>query len=398
MTEGEVSDVRQSMVTFSEGLPQAIHHRVQSLLTWLTGRPLPGQTPWHRSTPNEQIFAALFWLLLGVFGGYFLLATATSWLLLPAAWLCVVSSARRLQVSIFHATVHTAFTGSKKLDRWIGELISVVLFISPYDQYYFEHVILHHPVETFGTVKDPDLAFLMRLGFKPGMSKRRLWLRLALTVFSPAFHALFFAARLRANFVGSADRPTGRGRALASYVFNAGLLSAVAYTGQWGAFLLCWIVPMTFLYQASALLQFVSEHRWLIQRQPGEPAKTYVSRMTVGRFLGSRYPAEGGLASKGLWSLKMLYHVLCRVAVLVQGLPDHDWHHRHPRSTEWPNSVYARQLDNDTGHKGWPDEYQEVWGINAAIDAVFDQLSSLSPEVVSEDSQSRGAIEFPSAM
>lgn len=399
MTDGDVSDVRESMVALSEGLPRVLHEWGQHLLTWFTGRPLPGQTPWHRSTPNQQILAAVVWLFAGAFGGYFLLtATTMLWPLLPVAWLCVVSSARRLQVSIFHVTVHAAFTGNKRADRLIGELISVVLFISPYDHYYFEHVVLHHPVETFGTIKDPDLAFLVMLGFKPGMTKRELWQRLLATVFSPKFHLLFFAARLKANFVGSRGRPTSRARLAAAYVFNAGLLAAVAYANLWYAFLLCWFFPLTLLYHVSAILQFVCEHRWLLKRLPDEPAKMYVSRMTVGRFLGSRFPAKGGLAAKGLWSLKMLGHGLSRVAVMVNGLPEHDWHHRHPRSKEWPNSVYARQFDNDSGHKGWPEEYQEVWGLFTAIDTVFDQLSSLPPEAASDEPEPRGAVGFPSAM
>ena len=90
MTDGEVSDVRESMVALSEGLPQVLHEWVQHLLTWFTGRPLPGQTPWHRSTPNQQLLAAVVWLFAGAFGGYFLLtATTTLWPLLPMAWLCV---------------------------------------------------------------------------------------------------------------------------------------------------------------------------------------------------------------------------------------------------------------------------------------------------------------------
>lgn len=394
MLESDVSDVRQSMVVVSERLPGVLHRWVQNFLTWLTGRALPGQSPLFKSTPTLQVLAATFWLLGGVIGGGVLLTSkAPLWPLLPVMWLCVVSSARRFQVSIFHASVHTAFTGNKKVDRWIGEVISLVLFIATYDQYYSDHVLLHHPAETFGTVNDPDFAFLDKLGFKPGMTKRELWARLANTIFSPRFHLLFFAARVKANFFASGLR-----RRIIAYAFNAVLLTAVIVSHQWLVFLLCWFIPMTVIYHICALLQFVCEHRWLLQRQRNEPTKLHVARLTVGRFLGSAYRADGSFAEKGLWFLKMIGHSLCRIAVLVAGLPDHDWHHRHPRSKDWPVSVYARQRDIDSGHPGWPENYQEVWGLFTAIDAVFELLSSMPPELASVEPLAKSTVEFPAAM
>jgi hypothetical protein len=394
MTESDVSDVRQSMVLVSERLPVVLHRCVQNFLTWLTGRALPYQEPLFNSTPTLQILAATFWLLFGAIGGYVLLTSKTPlWLLLPVMWLCIVSSARRFQVSIFHSAVHTVLTGNKKLDRWIGEVVSVVLFIATYNQYYSDHVLLHHPAETFGTVNDPDFVFLAQIGFKPGMTKRELWLHLAITIFSPRFHILFFAARVKANFFSSGLR-----RKIAAYAFNTALLTAVIISNQWLAFLLCWFMPMTVLYHITALLQFVCEHRWLLQRQRNEPAKLHIARLTVGRFLGSAYPAHGGAAQKGLWILKMIGHSVCRLAVLVQGLPDHDWHHRHPRSKDWAVSIYARQRDIDTGHSGWPENYQEVWGLFAAIDAVFKLLSSMPPELVTVAASTKRVVEFPTTM
>jgi len=381
------------MVAVSERLPGVLHCWVQNFLTWLTGRATPGQSPLFRSTPTLQVGAAAFWLVFGAIGGYVAVTSQTiAWLLLPVMWLSVVSSARRFQVSIFHSSVHTVLTGNKRIDRWIGEAVSVVLFIASYDQYYRDHILLHHPAETFGTVLDPDFVFLAKLGFKPGKTKRQLWLQLARAVVSPRYHLLFFAARVKANLFG------GLRRSLLVFAFYGSLFAVVILTNQWRAVLLCWVLPITLLYQASALLQFVCEHRWLLQRQSDQSAKLHVGRLTVGRFLGAPYPTHRGPAAKALWFVKMIGHGLARIAVLVQGLPDHDWHHRHPRSREWANSVYERQRDMDANHPGWPEDYREVWGLLNAIDGVFELLSSMPPELVSVEPATTSLDEFVTAM
>ena len=76
-------------------------------------------------------------------------------------------------------------------------------------------------------------------------------------------------------------------------------------------------------------------------------------------------------------SLKMLYHLFCRLFVFVGDLPVHDWHHRHASSWQWPNAIYARQSEIDSGHPQWPEPYTEVWGLGEAIGSAFLILSKL---------------------
>src|SRR5205807_1878563 len=108
---------------------------------------------------------------------------------------------------------------------------------------------------------------------------------LVVTLFSPKFHYLFLAGRIKANMFTASPA-----RRAAAWVFTLVLIGTAVATGQVTTLLLAWYFPITFLYHISALLQFVCEHRWLTQREPDEPAKVHLARLTVGRFLGAAFP------------------------------------------------------------------------------------------------------------
>ena len=73
-------------------------------------------------------------------------------------------------------------------------------------------------------------------------------------------------------------------------------------------------------------------------------------------------------------------HLIARLAVVTSDLPVHDWHHRHERSIHWPDALYERQRDIDSGCPEWGEPYTEVWGIGPAIDAVLGTLAVLDPD------------------
>src|SRR5438874_2352071 len=60
----------------------------------------------------------------------------------------------------------------------------------------------HHGPD-YGTESDPDFAFLLLLGIRPGTPRRELWRCLFRTLASPRFHWLFLKSRLRSNFVSA---------------------------------------------------------------------------------------------------------------------------------------------------------------------------------------------------
>lgn len=114
------------------------------------------------------------------------------------------------------------------------------------------------------------------------------------------------------------------------------------------------------------------------------PARLSRGRLTLGRFVGDATPSRDlpmaqWLRAWGRWSIRLLLlHIPTRLCVLPGDLCQHDWHHRHPRG-DWSNAGYERQRDLAVGCPGWPEPYAEVWGLDCAIDLVFQGLASLPP-------------------
>ncbi len=373
-----ISSVRESMA----GLPGPL----QPLLTWLTGKPLSHQRPIWSWTPVAHLATAILVLLASVAASIFILsAPAAFWPLLIVSWMLTVGAARKCLVMICHQCVHNNFwqhknrEHAKVVNRWVDQGLSTVLLLQAYDDYKTDHVSVHHSVQ-LATPEDPDVKFLLILGFLPGMTRKELWAQLVRTLWSLQFHTTFFMARLKANF-GTAPRY----RRMMAWVYVVSLLALVAATNTWLAFLVAWAFPLTVLYHISALLQFTSEHRWLQVKDPTQPGKLILARLTSGRFLGDPVPpAELPLGFRSVawarWFLRIVFlHLPMRLFVLVGDLPQHDYHHRHPSSLDWPNAAYARQVDLDSGCPGWPEPYTEVWGLFNAIDATFDVLSRVPP-------------------
>ena len=199
---------------------------------------------------------------------------------------------------------------------------------------------IHHSVDGIVTLDDPDVKFLISLGFIPGMAVEALWRHLHLTLVSPRFHFKFLSARLRANFVTAPLY-----RRVTAMIFVATLLAIVGVNHAWVYLLIAYALPVTVLYNVSSLLQFLCEHSWLRVRLPGEGKKVHLARLTTGRFCGEATPPKGLSTTKAIfqwthWTCRMLLiHLPIRISVLVGDLPVHDYHHRHPRSSDWPNGM-----------------------------------------------------------
>lgn len=364
-------DVRESM----RRLPAWL----QPLLTWVTGKPLVGQEPLWRSTPWSSLATALVLLGVGTAASAWIsLLSPVWWGLLPGSWIITVGAARKLQVSIMHHCVHAKFTGNRRVDMMIAEVLSILLLVQNAVAYLHEHVSEHH-TKALATLSDPDFKFLLMLGFRPGMSVQALWRRMVLTCVDPRFHLLFLRFRFTSNFVSPSPW-----RRIVAAVYAATLLAVVALWGAWVPFVVAWVIPVTVLYHVSALLQFTSEHKWLRVRDPLQPRRLFLARLTSGRFSGEAAPPRGlprveSAAAWTRWGLRMtLVHLPARAIVLVGDLPQHDWHHRMI-NREWPDAAYSRQRDLQAGCPGWPERYSEVWGLVPALHAVFQVLSAVPP-------------------
>jgi hypothetical protein len=352
----------------------------QRLWTWYTGKPLPGQRP--RLRPSPWLYLAAN--LTGLFGS----AAASVWLLrdrppgwpllLLISWGLTVSCSRIASTVIAHQCMHRRFTGNTRFDRAVAQVLSTIVCTEAADDYFNDHIRLHHRKATFATMADPTITHLLHLGFLPGLSRRELWRRLLWTVVSPRFHLHFALQRLRQNLV----TPPLYRRAM-SLAWLTAVAALVHLNQAWGLFAAAILVPLVPFYQVVALLEFLSEHAWFKSKGEAGEGKAFHVSHSWGRFHGDPLPPPGlstgpRILQWGRWLLRAaLYHLPARVLVVPGDLVAHDYHHRMPSTFDWTTATFARQRDIDAGHPGWP-PYTDVWGLGNAIDRVFFILSEQS--------------------
>jgi fatty acid desaturase len=277
-----------------------------------------------------------------------------------------------------HFCSHNVALASRATNFALGEAISILTLSLNFSQYQSQHIRTHHGPKLLEPGDETHEFLVNFCGFKPGMSVPALWQHLWKTLFSPMFHLRFLGQRLRGCFLS--DDPKHNALALAVWV---GILTLVALTHSGLTFGLAYGLPVTVLFQMSSLLQNLVEHRWQVSSQSGQKPRRERGELTVAVFLGEatpQLPADATLIQKSLawsnWTLRMLfYHLPARALVMMGDIPCHDYHHRHPGSKDWPNYIFARQADLEAGGPGWPEPYQETWGLLEAIDETFKSLS-----------------------
>ncbi len=369
----EIQEIRDEL---SQRLPGGW---VQDFLTWLSAAPYTGQEPRYRRNVTDQLLEGLLKLLSGIWlaasayciGGWY-------WSLLPFGWACTVGGARHLQVTIVHQCIHHRFTGIVGIDYRIGQLLTALLLVQDYVSYRHDHVITHHKIRYFATIDDPDMAFLISLGFLPGMTKAQLWRNLFWTMVSPRFHGMFLRARFRANFVNPSWSRIG----LACLLWLPVLVFTV-WVNSWLYLLLVLAIPMGPLYHVSSLLQFVSEHYWLRVPQDGEDALTQYARQSHRRVLLAPAPPSDSptlpkLVGWACWCGQIAAMTLVRFTCLVGDLPVHDWHHLFPRDPQWPNAIWEREHRVHTHPVRGP-LFQDTRGLLLAIDRCLGSISAAPP-------------------
>lgn len=341
------------------------------MLTALTGKPSQGE-PLRQRTPLFHIATATASLLGGV--GMSLGAHLCGMdCLALLGWGPTIAGARKLQVTIMHQCAHDNLFGYKRLDRWIGTVLSLVLTIQNFPAYKRMHIATHHSNRLM-TPGEATADFLTAmLGLRPGASKAALWRQLRRALVSPWFHGRFLAKRLWGQV---ADAPLGY--ALGASGFLATVVACVTITQTWWQFLLVWGIPLTVGYQIAAALRLCVEHLWPTSGTPLNRAA--VARLTQAVFLGDRLPETTLPLRRKIWAwtrwtvrLLGLYLPL-RYLVLPEDTLVHDYHHRKSNSKAWPYAAFARQQDIEAGYPGWP-PYTEVWGFFQAVDAVLESIS-----------------------
>jgi len=364
-------------------LVQTVIWLVYDIFARLSGKPRPGQRPlldfgglgwWLVSTASLVIWFPLLVLGAG------LIETAGIWnlILLPVIFVMqviFVGCLRVQQVTFAHYAVHGSLSKRPWLNKIVAQFATIVPLAQNPAEYRADHVQKHHRTRFFTSIHDPDAAFLLQLGFRPGMSRRQLYAHLWRTIFSPRFHGLFAIARLRSTFMTS---DTVHKTAAALWLMA---LLGLAFIVPWWVFLLAVIMPWGPLYHISSLIQFLTEHRWAMTERGPSNSGEYADRC-VGRF--SLLPTPTGETGIRLWlawarwSALMIPEILVRLGSWVGDLPAHDHHHlaghvgHNPE--DWPKAIFERQRSIDEGDPAGLAN-REVYGLKAALDWVFDGLS-----------------------
>ncbi|HEY5833871.1 fatty acid desaturase [Streptomyces sp.] len=332
-------------------------------------------------TPTFHLLAAVTSMAGGVaISAVALHAAVSFWLLLlPVGWVVTLHGMRNLRMMVFHQCAHRNMWARTRTDRVVGRLVAGLLVVQGFEQYSREHVADHHAVHHM-TLRDPTVqAFLVSLELRPGMPRATMWRIVTRKLLSPRFHLSFAVARVR-SYAGNASRTTRVVTAVCYALLAAGSIAS----GLWPLLLLGWCVPLTVLFQISNTLRLCVKHTFPSADTTERRGKAYFASLTNAIFLGEAAPAPAlppvrRLLAWTRWALRMgLVHFPARYLVLTGDTVVHDFHHRHPMSRQWADYVFARQRDIESGHPGWPD-YQEAWGLAAAVNRVFDSLSAADP-------------------
>lgn len=350
----------------------------QHFWTWQTGKALPGQSPLLRHT-----WASYLAVVMVVFFAGLAVSTLAVALMFPfwivallVGWTLTVAGERMMVLVIAHQALHRRFAGRASADAFWGEVVTVLTVFHTFGDFKTEHFDNHHRREIFATEVDPPVQFLQDLGFRPGLSRARLWRRAWAVFLSPMFYWRGAAGRVRSNLGGG----TWRRMAVAAWW---GWWLSLPFWLPHGllALVLAFVVPVILFAQLSALLDRLGEHEWLGPRKQ-ELGRFYTAENTTARFCGTPVPSRSlplvprSAAWVRWWAATLCYHLPARLLVVVGDLPNHDYHHRYPSTQEWATAAYARQRDIDQGPDGPP--YREVWGMGAAIDNLFRSWQSLT--------------------
>jgi hypothetical protein len=360
-----------------ETMKQDLPEWIQPLLTELVAKPHRGEKSRHRNLSIDLVLTYCI-LAIGItlsFAAVSQLGTSLAVVLL--GWVMTTYALRKLRLTIMHAASHyLVFANNHKLNRILGEFISILTLTPRFKVYQRGHNGPHHSNNLLSPGDETYEYLFNTVGFSESMTVDDAWKHLWKTLFSPSFYVRQFGSRLAATFWSNAWSHNWR-----SLIFWLIILAIVVITHSWLAFFIAWLVPIFVFFEASSLLRQCVEHRFVVPAGV-EPTRQELNQMTVAIFCGEVTPQLDSSASwikrLGTWTkwwLRMLfYHLPARLLILTGDSPCHDWHHRNITSREWIDCIFARQKEVERGEK-----YYESWGLLNAIDKTFKSLSTQTP-------------------
>jgi fatty acid desaturase len=304
---------------------------VQPFLTWLTAKPAAGE-PIKERSPLFFVRVALMQTAVGVVlaSAALVLGAGMPFGVLMCVLLLGLTSATSglglVQVVIFHHCSHGTVFRDKTRNITVGRLISAILLFKHFDQYKTGHM-LHHSNNKLLTEEDEFADFVMGMcGLRAGMTKRQLWRRVAIALFSPVFHAKFLLRRVR----GAWCSPDGAHNVIGVASWTGVALVALAL-GHLDAFLVAWVLPVTVLLQVATVFRILCEHRFPDPDLIRARGRDFACHATAGVFAGSAPPRRtarsvpGLLQWAGWWAQMLTVQLLVRTLVLVGDAPCHDF-------------------------------------------------------------------------
>ncbi|MFJ7792559.1 fatty acid desaturase [Pseudomonas sp. NPDC096950] len=354
---------------------------MQPFLSWLTAKPLPEDiNQVRRLKPVHHILVSAGLIAFGVMlsGIGYLYGSPGPWLL---GFVVATGGIKQMQVMICHNCAHDMVFEQREWNLRLGRLISGVLMLKPFDIYKHEHT-LHHSSRTLLTDDDDTLSYLQGVvGLKPSDSIAMMWAKLVTTAMSPLVMLRAAWGRLKAT----ATAPNRAVSAL-TLIFWTTLAWLAVALGHFDLFVMAWVIPVFAGYHISTTFRLAAEHTWpgidVLERRGID----FICESTTGVFIGEelRIPdGAGGVrrgAHIGLWLIKMLgFHLFIRLFVMVGDTPCHDYHHRRPRSKDWPNYITARERDRLEGAHPFPTNYTDYWGYIHAVTTNFRKFQQALP-------------------
>lgn len=354
---------------------------MQPFLSWLTAKPLPEDLNQVRTLkPIHHILVSTGLIAFGVWlaGSGYLHESIALWLL---GFVLATGGIKQMQVMICHNCAHDMVFEQRETNLIVGRIISGALMLKPFDTYKQEHA-LHHSSKTLLTDDDDTLSYLQGVvGLKPSDSVATMWTKLVSTALSPLAILRSFWGRLKATATAS-----NRRIAALTLIFWASIALLAVALGHFDLFFMAWVVPVFAGYHISTTFRLAAEHTWPSVDVLERRGIDFICESTTGVFIGEelRIPEGAGAARRFahicLWLIKMLgFHLFVRVFVMVGDTPCHDFHHRRPRSKDWPNYITARERDRIEGSKPFPTNYADYWGYINAVTTNFRNFQQALP-------------------
>ncbi len=348
----------------------------QPFLTWLTAKPLPEEVDCaYKLTPTFHILTSLVLLCSGVYTsswGYNESSIVT-WLI---GFIFATSGVKQLQVLICHNCAHNIVFKGKKKNNLLGHAISSILLLKPFDLYKHEHK-LHHDPKSLLTDDDDTLSYLKQVvGLTPSDSIKTMWRKLIISAFSPIKIARSIIQRIY---------QTIKSKNISSLIITVLIWLSVVYAAIYfervDILFYSWLPPIFIGYHISTTFRLAAEHTWPSPDVLHNRGIDFVTNATTGVFIGEALilKDQSSFFVKSLniftWSLKMLtFHLFVRLFIMVGDTPCHDFHHRRPRSKEWPNYITARERDLRNGSKPFPQNYIDCWGYVNTVSKNFESF------------------------